>query len=429
MPDKPRIFISYARRDGAALAQRLQRDLEAAGFDAWLDVQRLRGGASWTVEIEQAIDRSGVLLAILTRGSYESDICRAEQLRSLRLGKSVIPLLGEPQADRPLHLETKNYRDFTGDHHYPQRLQALLEELGGTIDSAVLPQRFRTTHVTAPPLPRNYIVRHDELARLRAAVLADEPGPSVALTALKGMGGIGKTILAQALSRDPVIQEAYPDGVVWVTVGQDPAHSLLNRMQQIRLALGDEPGANESELHCTNCYRTTLRDRAALVIVDDVWRVQDIEPFLAESPRSRLLFTTRDGDIANATQATLHEAGLLTLEESRALLARSSGLGDAPLPSEAAGLVGECGRLALAVSMIGAMLRGKPQAYWAHVLKLLKSADLERIGFQLGGYPHAGLLKALQVSVDGLSAQARQRYLALAVLLEDMPAHPLVQRA
>src|SRR5438477_4162277 len=45
-----RIFVSYARRDGAELARRLQNALTTAGFDFWLDTQRIAGGASWTVE-------------------------------------------------------------------------------------------------------------------------------------------------------------------------------------------------------------------------------------------------------------------------------------------------------------------------------------------------------------------------------------------
>ena len=108
-----RIFVSYARKDGAEPALRLQKDLTAAGFEVWIDTQRIEGGASWTVEIEEAIDRAKVVLALLTPGSYASEICRAEQLRSLRLDKCVIPLLAAPGSDIPLHFETKNYRDFT----------------------------------------------------------------------------------------------------------------------------------------------------------------------------------------------------------------------------------------------------------------------------------------------------------------------------
>lgn len=87
MPVAPRVFISYARQDAAQLAQRLQRDLSVQGFDAWLDTRRLAGGATWTVEIERAIDAAQVVLALMTPGSHVSEICRAEQLRSLRKGK------------------------------------------------------------------------------------------------------------------------------------------------------------------------------------------------------------------------------------------------------------------------------------------------------------------------------------------------------
>jgi hypothetical protein len=39
-----RIFVSYARKDGAELALRLQKDLTAAGYEVWIDTQRISGG-------------------------------------------------------------------------------------------------------------------------------------------------------------------------------------------------------------------------------------------------------------------------------------------------------------------------------------------------------------------------------------------------
>lgn len=72
-----RIFISYARRDGAQLAQRLQTDLAKAGFDAWLDTQRISGGAIWSTDIEREIKTRQVVIALMSPGSYSSEICRA----------------------------------------------------------------------------------------------------------------------------------------------------------------------------------------------------------------------------------------------------------------------------------------------------------------------------------------------------------------
>jgi hypothetical protein len=43
----------------------------------------------------------------------------------------------------------------------------------------------------------------------------------VASTAAQGMGGIGKTISAQALCADQIVQQAYPDGIIWTAIGKD----------------------------------------------------------------------------------------------------------------------------------------------------------------------------------------------------------------
>jgi len=206
----PRIFVSYARRDGAGLALRLRDDLTAAGFEVWLDTRRLHGGDSWTVEIEEAIDRAEVVLALLTPGSYGSEICRAEQMRSLRKGKCVIPLLWVA-CDIPLFFETKNYRDFIGD--YDGGFRALLGDIEAR-NGAGLAARYRTTYVSVPPMVANYIERPDAVRALRDALFAADGHGAIALTAVEGMGGIGKTVLAQALFRDQVVREAFPDGLV-----------------------------------------------------------------------------------------------------------------------------------------------------------------------------------------------------------------------
>jgi hypothetical protein len=52
--EQPRVFISYARKDGAALAKKLHQDL-ATWFDIWFDTQRLTAGDIWSREIEDVI--------------------------------------------------------------------------------------------------------------------------------------------------------------------------------------------------------------------------------------------------------------------------------------------------------------------------------------------------------------------------------------
>src|SRR5271157_5808756 len=428
-PEPSRVFISYARKVGAALAQRLQSDLVKEGFDAWLDTQRIAGGATWSDEIEAALDRAEYVVALLTQGSYVSEICRAEQLRALRKHKCVIPLMAQGGADVPLHLEAKNYRDFTAESSYAEAFKQLLGDLHGR-KGIPLKEEFRQTpYVTVPPLPINFVERPEALAALRDALITDDGGRHIALTALQGMGGIGKTVLAQALCHDEVVQQAFPDGIVWITIGKESAFDALTRMREVGKALGDDPSNYENELAAKNQYRSTIRKKAALIVVDDVWRSSDLEPLRAEdSPRSRLLFTTRDASIAAAMGAREHVADLPTDEQSREVLARWSRTEITKLPPIAAQLIHECGRLPLALSMVGAMLRGKPANYWKTVLEHLRNADLGKIKAQFPDYPYTDVLRAIQVSVDSLDQTSRARYLALAVLLEEMAAAPPVQQ-
>ena len=73
-------------------------------------------------------------------------------------------------------------------------------------------------------LPPDYVVREEELEKLRAALLDPAREEPVAITAaLKGAGGYGKTTLARALGHDEQIQDAFTDGILWVTLGEHRA--------------------------------------------------------------------------------------------------------------------------------------------------------------------------------------------------------------
>jgi hypothetical protein len=63
--------------------------------------------------------------------SWRIGICRAEQLRSLRKGKCLIPVLGQKNTDIPLHLETKSYPDFTAPSTQEVRFKELLQDIRG----------------------------------------------------------------------------------------------------------------------------------------------------------------------------------------------------------------------------------------------------------------------------------------------------------
>ena len=424
-PERLRIFISYAHRDGGSLAARLERDLDSAGFDVWLDRNRLLGGDKWAREIEVAIDGCHAAVALLSAGSYESDICRAEQVRALDKGKLVIPVRVQRDCDLPLHLYVGHHIDFSEAADYDPAFQQLLDSIWQR-RGVVAPPEARPPYNNAPALPDNFVERPEILARLRDALFEDARHRNIALTALEGMGGIGKTVLAAALCHDEVVRDAYPDGIFWFTIGRESRRRFDERMEAVP-GLKQLLGPYEGEEACIAQYRNALRDKAALIVLDDVWHAGDIEPFRTESPRSRLLVTTRDAAIAPAFGARAFTVELPTGAEAREVLARWAGLAAEALPPQAEDAIGECKNLPLALAMIGIHLRGRPAGYWDIVLGHLRHADLAWITARFPE-PHTSLFRAIQVSVEAPDALVRARYFALAVLLEDMAAAPAVQQ-
>jgi WD40 repeat protein len=407
-----RVFISYSRRDAADLALRLRDDLTEAGYHAWLDTAQIGAGSSWTREIEEAIDRCTVLLALLTEASYLSECCRAEQLHALRKGKRVIPVLVQSEADRPLHLEHLHYRDLSDDERYLEKFKVLLLDVsGGT--PVPLPDTFRQTYVTAPKLPPNFIPRPEELADLRRAVIGDGTAATTALTALRGLGGIGKSVLAQALCQDKVIQEAFPDGVIWISIGREPG-DLVRQMREVGRALRDGPEHYDTPNGSINRLRTILRDRAALLVLDDVWDKRHVDPFLVEAPRCRVLFTTRNGNIALSLCAGEIKLGVFQPVQAVELLREWAGRDDPAFPDISKRL----GYLPLALKLAGAQLReGTAGAEWLteppHVSQMFLDFCSED--------PTENLESCFDLSVKRLPKRYQTLYHALGIFPEDVP--------
>lgn len=149
-----RIFISYAREDARALALKLRNDLVAVGQDAWLDTAEIGIGESWAQDVEEAIENCDIAVVLMSNAAYVSQACRAEQSRSLRKGKRVIPLLVQPDADRPLELETLNYLDFSDESRYAEGFQALLMAVyTGKMPEQATSSEAEDTTPTGPYVP------------------------------------------------------------------------------------------------------------------------------------------------------------------------------------------------------------------------------------------------------------------------------------
>ncbi len=236
---------------------------------------------------------------------------------------------------------------------------------------------------------------------------------------VQGMGGIGKTVLATALARDEEVRQAFPDGVIWITFGQTP--QILTLQSDVVEALGDKQ-ASFTEINSGKTQlRKLLTGKACLLILDDVWNLEHASAFDVLGERCQMVITTRDAGIITALGGEEYQLSILSEKQALALLADWANQAVEILSATALDVVGECGYLPLALSMVGAMMRGKPTNRWQNVLEKLRCADLEKIRQQFPDYPYPDLLKAIQVSVEALEPEERERYLDFAVFPEDTP--------
>jgi hypothetical protein len=392
------LFLSYARGDDEPFVERLYHALRAGGFDVWWDRACMPNrGATFTDEIRRAIAARDRLVLVVGPRAVGSAYVRDEWTCALDLDKPVHPIvrLGDV-TQLPERVALYDARLMQRDADFERELAKLVEQLHAA------PPPLGALH-GVPSLPPHYLERPEALRRLRDAVTAAlERRIAVTGAALRvgvqGMGGLGKSVLAAALARDTRVRFLFPGGVFWVPLGQEPR--LLDLQRDLARALGDA-GDFDTLPAGKERLRELLRERQALLVLDDLWHKAHAEAFDVLGPMGRVVITTRDTQLVTTFDGLPYEVRLLTDDEARRLLARWAGVEPDRLPAEATGVVGQCGRLPLALSICGAMVRDRKP--WADVVADLREAELEYVSHDLPDYPHKDVWKAIKVGVDALA--------------------------
>ena len=106
------LFISYARENKPDV-EALVRDLDALGYQTWVD-SSLRGGQTWWEEILRRIANCDVFVAIVSGHTLSSVACKRELEWALALNKPVLPLAVERLPDAlPRTLSMRQIIDYS----------------------------------------------------------------------------------------------------------------------------------------------------------------------------------------------------------------------------------------------------------------------------------------------------------------------------
>ena len=170
-------------------------------------------------------------------------------------------------------------------------------------------------------LPENYVERPDALNALKAKLLAVDERTLV-VSAIAGLGGLGKSVLAAALVQDLEVQARFTDGILWVTLGQSPdLQTLLG--DWIRELDKSREAFSANTLESASRYlHNLLAERQMLLVVDDVWNAAHAEWFRVGGKGCRVLVTTREAQIEGADTYSL---ALMSESEAIALVRQKLG--------------------------------------------------------------------------------------------------------
>jgi WD40 repeat protein len=433
------LFLSYARSDDEPFVRRLYDDLKRQQrdgrplFHIWFDRESMPSRQlTFHHEIRSAVNTCDRVLFVVGPHAVRSDYVSQEwQFAHFVANKCVNPIvrLDRRAADGtpidgyeliPQELNKVHAEDFRDDRHYQEHFRRLVEQL-----LEPLPPIGKLVGI--PELPPGFRAQPERLKVLRDLLLADLQGPKVisgarARVGVKGMGGIGKSVLANAMARHPEVRRAFKDGIYWIALGQQPGVAELQRW--LARQLGDD-GLFENETVGRERLRELLKDREVLLILDNVWERPHAEAFNVIGHLGRLLLTTRDSGLVTALSSheNHYQVNLPSRAEAEELLASAAEVEIQDLRANEAAreTVEKCKRLPLALALCGGMVRAGTS--WKDVLGALRDHDL---AFLSTDHPaeeqHRNIWVAMDVSLRVLPYDQQSRFAELAVFALDTGA-------
>ncbi|KAJ9697434.1 hypothetical protein PVL29_009313 [Vitis rotundifolia] len=223
--------------------------------------------------------------------------------------------------------------------------------------------------------------RKDDKEVIIKMLLKDEGGESnFGVIPIVGIGGMGKTTLAQLIYKDDEIVKHF-EPRVWVCVSDESdveklTKMILNAVSPDEIRDGDD--FNQVQLKLSKI----LVGKRFLLVLDDVWNINNYEqwshlqtPFKSGARGSKIVVTTRHTNVASLMRADNYHHLLkpLSTDDCWNVFAKhafeNKNINEhSNLRLLDARIIEKCSGLPLAAKVLGGLLRSKPENQWEHVL-------------------------------------------------------------
>jgi len=305
-------------------------------------------------------------------------------------------------------------------HHSRPRLRPRWQLEGASVPRTA-GRPFHSDLFQLPPDIQDFTGRECDLVRVIESLEGGTAGrTAVALLAISGKPGVGKTTLAVHAAHR--LRHSFPDGQLYVNLrgaeaqALDPREVLAGFLRELGIARAAVPESLDDR---ARLFRSRLDDRRALVVLDNAADEGQVRPLLPGGAGCAVLVTSRSilAGLAGATQIDLGE---LAPGQATDLLAGIVGDTRVELESGSAAEIARlCGYLPLAVRIAGSRLATR--RHWS------LASFASRLGDERGRLSEltVGDLEvraSLALSYQGLN-EAEQRMFRLLGLL-DAPDFP-----
>lgn len=305
-PLLPRVLLLNERHEGSKYLELLHR-MNQAGVTV---LGRYTEGAAMgdaARYVAGSVDLFEFVVMTVTRESVHSASFRRQWRQARQHGVCVQLIKGGPdelkEDDLPLWLR--------GTHIFDPEEE--WEELIKTLQVPCIASRVPNM---APEPPEGYVERRAPFEELVGVMLG---GGRPGRVGLCGAPSCGKSSLAKAVCQDARVLAAFGDGILWVTLGENP--DVASELRKLYVALvgeGPRPADVES---LAQVIDAKLEERKCLLVIDDVWTDDALRTFLPFAGRGALLLTTRDRSLIAGVDVTPVAVGELADDETLRIFA------------------------------------------------------------------------------------------------------------
>ncbi|KAJ8759580.1 hypothetical protein K2173_007209 [Erythroxylum novogranatense] len=202
---------------------------------------------------------------------------------------------------------------------------------------------------------------------------------NLSIISIVGLGGIGKTTLAQLIYRDERVRNRF-DVRGWVCVSEEFDVPRITRdiVKEVAQMSCDDKTLNQIQVE----LEENLTEKRFLLVLDDVWNEsvnywdQLLKPLKSGAPGSKIIVTTRNDGVATTVSfSSIFRLDMLASTECWQLFCKHAfedeNCGDYPhLEEIGKEIVKRCDGLPLALKVMGGILRSKRNVKdWENVLR------------------------------------------------------------